>query len=52
MAYDSRVYRVLIASPSDVEEEREIAVRVIQEWNDLYSYSRKVVLSIPVQRDR
>jgi hypothetical protein len=44
MAYDSRVYRVLIASPSDVEEEREIAVRVIQEWNDLYSSSRKVVL--------
>lgn len=39
---------VLIASPSDVEEEREIAVRVIQEWNDLYSYSRKVVL-LPVR---
>ena len=31
MAYDCRVYRILIASPSDVEEEREIAVRVIQE---------------------
>jgi nucleoside 2-deoxyribosyltransferase len=44
MPYDSRVYRILIASPSDVEEEREIAVRVIQEWNDLYSYSRKVAL--------
>jgi hypothetical protein len=44
MAYDGRVYRILIASPSDVEEEREIAVRVIQEWNDLYSYSRKVIL--------
>ena len=44
MAYDSRVYRILIASPSDVEEEREIAERVIQEWNDLYSYSRKIVL--------
>ncbi len=44
MAYDSRVYRILIASPSDVEEEREVVVRVIQEWNDLYSYSRKVVL--------
>src|SRR5215207_2242218 len=44
MAYDSRVFRVLIASPSDVEEEREIAVRVIQAWNDLYSYTRKVVL--------
>lgn len=44
MAYDGRVYRILIASPSDVEEEREIAVRVIQEWNDLHSYSRKVIL--------
>lgn len=44
MPYDSRTYRILIASPSDVEEEREIAVRVIQEWNDLYSYSRSVVL--------
>jgi hypothetical protein len=44
MAYDSRVYRILIASPSDVEEEREIAVKVIQEWNDLYSYSRRVAL--------
>jgi hypothetical protein len=44
VAYDSRVYRVLIASPSDVEEEREIAVRVIQEWNDLHSYSRKITL--------
>ncbi len=44
MAYNSRVYRILIASPSDVEEEREIAVRVIQEWNDLHSYTRKVAL--------
>lgn len=44
MAYDCRVYRILIASPSDVEEEREISVRVIQEWNDLYSYSRKIAL--------
>jgi hypothetical protein len=44
MAYDCRVYRILIASPSDVEEEREVAVKVIQQRNDLYSYSRKVVL--------
>jgi hypothetical protein len=44
MPYDTRTYRILIASPSDVDEEREIAVKVIQEWNDLYSYSRKVVL--------
>jgi hypothetical protein len=44
MAFDGRVFRVLIASPSDVEEEREIAVRVIQEWNDLNAYSRQVVV--------
>ena len=44
MAYEAKVYRILIASPSDVEEERDIAVRVIQEWNDLHSYSRKIVL--------
>ncbi len=44
MAYDSRVFRILIASPSDVDEEREIAVRVIQEWNNLYSYTRRVTL--------
>lgn len=48
MPYDSRTYRVLIASPSDVQEERELVVRVIQEWNDLYSYTRKVVL-LPVR---
>jgi hypothetical protein len=44
MPYDSRTYRVLIASPSDVEDEREIAIRVIQEWNDQFSYPRKAVL--------
>jgi hypothetical protein len=44
MAFDGRVFRVLIASPSDVHEEREIAVRVIQEWNDLHAYSQGVVI--------
>lgn len=44
MAYDSRVYRILIASPSDVLEEREAAVRVIQDWNDLHSHTRRVVM--------
>jgi hypothetical protein len=44
MPYDCRVYRILIASPSDVVDERELAVRVIQEWNDLNSYTRKVAL--------
>ncbi len=44
MAYDSKVYRVLIATPSDVEEERDIITNAIQNWNDLYSFSKKVVL--------
>jgi len=44
MSFSARVFRVLIASPSDVVEEREIAVRTIQEWNDLNSHERQVVL--------
>jgi hypothetical protein len=44
MAYEARVYRILIASPSDVDEEREIAAAVIQNWNDVHSFSRKIVL--------
>ena len=44
MAYDARVYRILIAFPSDVEEERDLVASAIQSWNDLYSHARKVVL--------
>jgi len=48
MAYESTVYRILIASPSDVDEEREVAARVIQDWNDLNSFNKKIVL-LPVR---
>lgn len=44
MSYPARVFRVLIASPSDVKEERKIVVKTIQEWNDLNSAERQVVL--------
>lgn len=44
MSYDAKVFRILIASPSDVDEEREIAVKTIQEWNDLNSAERQIVL--------
>ncbi|WP_265452961.1 hypothetical protein [Aeromonas salmonicida] len=44
MAFEAKVFRVLIASPSDVVDEREIAVRTIQEWNDLHSHDRQIVL--------
>lgn len=44
MSYECRVYRILVASPSDVADEREVIVRLIQEWNDLHSYTKKVAL--------
>lgn len=44
MSYPAQVFRILIASPSDVSSERDIAVKVIQEWNDLNSFDRQLVL--------
>jgi hypothetical protein len=44
MAYDARVLQILIASPGDVNEEREIISQVIHEWNYVYSRERSVVL--------
>jgi len=44
MSFPARVFRLLIASPSDVAEERDIAVRTIQEWNDLNAAERQLVL--------
>jgi len=44
MSFPAQVFRILIASPSDVSEEREIAVRTIQEWNDLNAAERQLVL--------
>ncbi len=44
MAYSAQVFRILIASPNDVSEERDIAVKTIQEWNDLNSAERQLVL--------
>lgn len=44
MPFPAQVFRILIASPSDVAEEREIAVRTIQEWNDLNASERELVL--------
>lgn len=44
MAYDARVLQILIASPGDVNEEREIMAEVINEWNYLNSRDRSIVL--------
>lgn len=44
MSFPARVFRILIASPSDVTEERDIAVSTIQQWNDLNAAERQIVL--------
>lgn len=44
MSFPAQVFRILIASPSDVSEEREIAVKTIQEWNDANASERQIVL--------
>lgn len=47
MPYPANVFRVIIASPSDVEEERKVARKAIYKWNDLHSEEKKLVL-LPV----
>ena len=48
MSFRSITYRVLIASPSDMPEERQIATDVIVEWNALHAATEGVVL-LPVR---
>ena len=38
------VYRIFIASPSDVQKEREEAKHAIDHWNDLYSQKEGIML--------
>jgi hypothetical protein len=48
MAFNSFTYRVLIASPSDLGEEREAATAAVHEWNAQHSAAEAVVL-LPVK---
>ncbi|TXK77741.1 hypothetical protein [Paenibacillus sp. N3.4] len=48
MGYDASVYKVLIASPSDVKEEREAISQAIYEWNVVNSEQERRVL-LPVR---
>jgi hypothetical protein len=60
MPYDAVVCNVMIASPNDVQEERELAREVIWEWNYLHSKRTGVILmpvawethSVPDMSDR
>ena len=44
MAYQATVIPVMIASPGDVSEEREIVREVVHAWNYIHSTKTKVVL--------
>jgi len=44
MAYQATVYRVLIASPSDVADERRAIPEMLQQWNRDNSFHLKTVL--------
>src|SRR5216684_9295766 len=44
MARNTIVFRVLIASPSDVERERETVANAIGQWNAAHSTSMGVML--------
>ncbi|MEI8012143.1 MAG: DUF4062 domain-containing protein [Candidatus Omnitrophota bacterium] len=47
MSYDAHVYNVIIASPSDVGEERTLIREAIIAWNYIHSEREKIVL-LPV----
>lgn len=48
MSFDAKVYKILVASPGDVEEERQAIPEVISEWNNINSENNGVVL-LPVK---
>jgi hypothetical protein len=44
VSYKAFVYKVMIASPSDVESERGIIRQVVHEWNNVNSEDKRIVL--------
>lgn len=48
MPFKSETYRVLIASPSDLEEERRAATEAVNDWNAQHAAAEAVVL-LPVR---
>ncbi|MDX8033473.1 hypothetical protein SK803_24915 [Lentzea sp. BCCO 10_0856] len=44
MPFDARVFQILIASPGDVQAERDTITEVIHEWNYLNSREKSIVL--------
>ena len=51
MSFKSETYRVLIASPPDLVDERQAAIEAINDWNALHAVAESVVL-LPVKWGR
>lgn len=48
MAYNARVYNILIASPSDVDEERKAIAEVMHNWNAANAKTKGIML-VPIK---
>lgn len=48
MPFKAQTYRVLIASPNDLTDEREVATEAVNEWNAQHAAAESVVL-LPVK---
>jgi hypothetical protein len=48
MPFEANVYKILVASPGDVEEERRAVPEVIAEWNYINADTKKVIL-LPIK---
>lgn len=48
MAFDAKVFKILIASPGDVGEERNVLPEIINEWNAVNTDNTKYIL-MPVK---
>lgn len=44
MSYNAKIYKVFIASPDDVQNEREVVRSVIMKWNAINAESKHIVL--------
>lgn len=44
MTYEATAFKIFLASPSDMVDERKIAREVIQEWNFVHSEPTGIVL--------
>lgn len=48
MPFDGKIFRILVASPGDVGEERNVIPEIINEWNAMNAFNTKVLL-MPVK---